>query len=626
MTSTMSEPLRVLQIEDSESDAAIIVRLLEKAGYAVHAERVERAAEMRAALARQEWDVLIADYHLPQFDAPAALRILHETGPDLPFIVVSARMGEDTAVAMMKSGAHDYLLKSNLARLVPAVEREIGDAQTRRRRRQAEEALQVQTQLVNLSHDAIITADSHRVITGWNGGAEELYGWTAAEAIGSVMHRLFHTGSVVSVEHIDDVLERQDRWDGELLHTCRDGRQVRVESRQVLLRDPDGSGVGILEINRDITERRRMEERLRDAERAESIGLLAGGIAHDFNNILTAVSGNISLALEDLCPDCHVESVLNIAIESVQRAATLTRQLLAYAGKGALTRQPVSVSAAAETAVRQVRTSLSKNVELHTELAAGLPAIPMDPSQMQLVLTSLIRNAAEAIGETQAGIVTVRTSQGDHGVRIEVADTGCGMDDEMQKRIFDPFFTTKFFGRGLGLSAVQGIVGSLNGQIFVESAPGRGTRIEVRIPVSRMQSLPEPAVASQGGTTAGAVLIVDDEPAIRKLAAAMLAKRGIPVFEAATGRQAIDCLAAHGACIRAILLDMTMPELHGHEALPTIRGMRPGIHVIVSSGYSDAEVKQEFSGMEVHSFLPKPYTGEQLLAHVLPALQPGPAD
>lgn len=619
----MREPLRVLEVEDSESDAALIVRLLEKGGYEVHSQRVEEAAAMRAALENGAWDVIIADYHLPQFDAPAALRILHETGRDIPFIVVSARIGEDVAVAMMKSGAHDYLMKGNLARLVPAVEREIREAITRQERRRAERALQRQTELVNLSHDAIIAADANRVITAWNAGAQEIYGWTETEAVGNVMHRIFHTGSVIAIADIDKLLAQEGHWDGELVHTRRDGRQIIVDSRQVLQRDAAGLPIGILEINRDITERKRMEERLRDAQRAESIGLLAGGIAHDFNNILTAVSGNISLAMDDLCPECHVDSPLTIALESVQRAAGLTRQLLAYAGKGAFVREPVSVSEAAKEAVQLLRASLPKNVELYTELAPGLPPVLMDPSQMLQVLVNLIANAAEAIGETEPGVVALRTGLQRNSVRIDVSDTGCGMDSETQRRIFDPFFTTKFVGRGLGLAAVQGIIRSLNGQITVDSSPGQGTRIQVTVPIA---GTPAPHPEARGGTAtgpaaSGAVLVADDEAAIRKMAAAFLTRRGIPVFEASTGQEAIDCLSTHGSEIRAVLLDMTMPELNGYEALPALTKIRPGIHVVVSSGYSDIEVRQHFSAMEVHSFLPKPYTGEQLLAHILPALE-----
>jgi CheY-like chemotaxis protein len=245
----------------------------------------------------------------------------------------------------------------------------------------------------------------------------------------------------------------------------------------------------------------------------------------------------------------------------------------------------------------------------------------MDPSQMQQVFVNLIVNGAEAIGETGPGVVVVRTSLQGNSIRIDVSDTGCGMDSETQRRIFDPFFTTKVLGRGLGLAAVQGIIRSLNGQITVDSSLGQGTRIQIMVPIARtLAPHPEaPGTTATGSAgAAGAVLVVDDEEAIRKMTAAFLTRQGIPVFEASTGQEAADCLSTHGQEIRAVLLDMTMPELRGIEALLT---KRPGIRVVVSSGYGDTEVKQHFSAVEVHSFLPKPYTREELLAHILPALE-----
>ena len=207
-------------------------------------------------------------------------------------------------------------------------------------------------------------------------------------------------------------------------------------------------------------------------------------------------------------------------------------------------------------------------------------------------------------------------------MRIEVSDNGCGIDPETQKRIFDPFFTTKFPGRGLGLAAVEGIVRTLDGRIVVDSAVGAGTRIGVVLPVPKAAQ-PVPAAAAPeavSGDGYGAVLIVDDEPMIRKMAGAILKKRGIPVLEAANGKEAIERLTSEGGAVRAILLDMAMPEMRGDEALPFIRKLRPDVRVIVSSGFQDRDVQEHFRNIEACSFLPKPYTPEQLLAKVLPAV------
>jgi two-component system, cell cycle sensor histidine kinase and response regulator CckA len=773
----VNDVARVLVIEDSESDAALAIRQLEKAGLRVEAVRVETPAGLRAALADGQWDVILADYHLPQFDAPSALAMVRESGRDIPFIVVSARIGEDVAVDMMRAGAHDYVLKDSLARLAPAVEREMREARLRRERAQANAELERQravlvrqAELLNLSRDAIVTMDAGRRITAWNSGAREIYGWTEAEAAGNPMDELLATASERAPDLIAAALEGAGRWDGELLQTRRDGTRITVESRQVLTRDAAGRVTGILQIDRDVTarkvaeealwqalleaedgrrlldammryiplglaiadvpdlrisrvsrhglemmgvaedsfvpflldelgerwpvfhpggqraatgewplaraarggehcpaeeweievpggariailctaapirdaagvitgavvawqdiaERKRIEERLRHAQKAESIGFLAAGIAHDFNNILTAISGNVSLAMDELCAGCaHAGSNLEIAIDSVRRAAALTRQLLAYAGKGAILRAPVAVSEVGAAAGELLRASLSKKVELQTDLAVGLPPVLADAGQIEQVFVNLIVNGAEAIGESRSGSVTVRTFAVGGMVAIEVSDTGCGMDEETRRRIFDPFFTTKFLGRGLGLAAVHGIVGTLGGEIAVDSAPGKGTRMSVFLPHTHAAAPPPApapplqAAASLAAAT-GTVLIVDDEPALRRMAAATLETHGIAAVQASTGREAIERLKAGGNEIRAVLLDLTMPDMYGNEALPGILALRPDMPVIVSSGYGDLEVERQFCSMRVRSFLPKPYTGEQLLAHVRAALE-----
>jgi signal transduction histidine kinase len=456
---------------------------------------------LKAALRDEIWDVVIADYHLPQFDAPAALRMMREFELDIPFIVVSGTIGEASAVALMRAGAQDYLMKDSLVRLAPVVEREVAEARARR-------------------------------------------------------------------------------------------------------------------------EHKRIEERLRDAQRAESIGVLAGGIAHQFNNILTAVSGNVSLALGETRRDEQVEQFLQTALDSVQRAAALTRQLLAYAGKGSFVRLPVSVPEAVREAVRFFQPSLPPNVQLRTDLTHELPPIHIDPGQMQLLLANLIQNGVEAMG-TDEGAVTVRTTSEPGYVVLDVLDTGCGMDAETLRRVFDPFFTTKFTGRGLGLAAVYGIVKSCNGEITLESTLGMGTHVRVKFPIAQGKASGRQDLAP---SRTGAVLVVDDEESIRKLAVAILSKQGIPAIPVSTGRQALESLAAQGASIRAVLLDMSMPDMHGHEALPKMKLLCPDVQVIVSSGYDDAEVKQRFKGLDVRSFLSKPYTGDQLLAHVLDALDAVPPE
>jgi PAS domain S-box-containing protein len=370
----------------------------------------------------------------------------------------------------------------------------------------------------------------------------------------------------------------------------------------------------------DIAERKRAEEALREAQRTEGIALLAGGVAHEFNNILTALMGNIALAQGQLDPASEIRTNLGVAIDCCQRAAGLTRQLLAYAGKGAFVREPVSISEAAQGAVQLVSASCSKAVEIRADLAPGLPPILADPAQIRQALVNLIPNGAEAVLEEHPGVVSIRTSLRGGHVCIEVSDTGRGMDHETRQRILDPFFTTKFLGRGMGLPAVRGIVQALHGRIAVESELGKGTRIEVLLP-SMEAPTPETETgqwAEPSGAT-GTVLIVDDEAPIRRMSAALLGNLGVTVIEASTGREAIACLQENPS-VHVVLLDVVMPDMGGAETLPEIQRLRPGLPVIVSSGYAETEVKRRFGDREFTDFLPKPYTSRQLLECVLPVL------
>jgi len=278
----------------------------------------------------------------------------------------------------------------------------------------------------------------------------------------------------------------------------KDGAVIWGTLTAAAVRTSDGKPRFLLAVVEDITQRKHAEEQLREAQKMESVALLAGGIAHDFNNLMTGVLGNASLAIESLPRESGTRHMIEPIAAAAERAADLTRQLLAYAGKGEFMRVPVDLSQAAAKAVELVRAAAPASTEFRLDLAAGLPRVSADPAQMQQIVTNLAVNAVEAIGERR-GAITVRTAlrrlqpggpaavgriqEGEY-VCVTVEDTGCGMDEATARRVFDPFFTTKFMGRGLGLAAVAGIVRSLGGVVLVRSAPGQGTAVEVAVPVS----------------------------------------------------------------------------------------------------------------------------------------------
>jgi PAS domain S-box-containing protein len=514
------------------------------------------------------------------------------------------------------------------------------DLEERVRQRTAEAvesaaASREQAQLLDLAHDAILSMDWDATIRFWSRGAERMYGWTREEALGKISHQLLQTVFPEPLQAIEKTLAEQGHWEGQLRHTARDGSALVVSSRWALRRGPAGEPQGYLEINTDITERLRIEEQLRHTQKLESLGVLAGGVAHDFNNLLTGVLGNASLAL-DASPPRHPNRILlEEVIRAAEHAADLTRQLLAYAGKGRFVLRTLDLSGLVREISSLVQTSIPKNVQLRLQLADALPGVEADSGQMQQIVMNLVINGAEAIGP-EGGSVLVRTgvqpvdaqyaatmSDPGHGrippgeyVSLEVHDTGSGMSPDTVAKIFDPFFTTKFTGRGLGLSAVLGIVRAHKGALKVYSQPGRGTTFKVLFPASanRIDSPAAPAATDLTGE--GTVLIVDDEEVVRQTARHTLHRYGYQTLTAVDGAQAIEIYSAGPDGIVAVLLDLTMPVMSGEETLRHLQRLNPAVKVLLTSGYNEVEAVHRFAGKGLAGFIQKPYTSAELAKKV----------
>ncbi|MGE5487939.1 MAG: ATP-binding protein, partial [bacterium] len=376
----------------------------------------------------------------------------------------------------------------------------------------------------------------------------------------------------------------------------------------------------------DETERRRATEVTLQRQKLQSVGLLAGGIAHDFNNLLTGVIGNASLLLEQVPPGAvgRVRQILS----SAERAAHLTKQLLAYSGKGKFVVEEVDVSEAVNAVSGLVQFSIPKGVQLELAVQTRLPCVEVDPNQLQQILMNLVINAGEAIGEGHPGKITVATGMSDvdepfvdatgqevqpgRYVWIEVRDTGTGIAEEDKTRIFEPFFTTKFTGRGMGLAAVAGIVRAQKGAITVESKLGRGSTFRVYLPATSKHVAPEQPVAAARAT----VLVVDDEFTVRDVATAVLSGRGYRVLTATDGREALALLARKEESIDAVVLDIVMPVMGAHEFLPVLRAHHPHVKVLLTSGYSESEARRLAGAGPESAFLPKPFTADQIATAV----------
>jgi PAS domain S-box-containing protein len=498
------------------------------------------------------------------------------------------------------------------------------------RRRTADE-LREQAQLLDMAHDAIITLDLGGRIQFWSRGAERMYGYSGAEAKGAVIHDLLKTKFP---EPLDIILKKTaefGHWEGELAQCAKDGTEIVAASRWALRVGAQGQQLGLLEINTDTTERRRMEEQLRHTQKLESLGVLAGGVAHDFNNLLTGILGNASLAL-DRTPQQHPNRMLlEEVMLGAERAADLTRQLLAYAGKGRFVMRNIDLSGLVKEISGLIQSSIPKAVQLRLQLGEPGPGILADPGQMQQIVMNLVINGAEAIGP-EGGTVVVRTcaqavdeayiaslssagellKPGPH-VMLEVSDNGCGMDEQTLRKVFDPFFTTKFAGRGLGLSAVLGIVRAHKGALKVYSQPGRGTTFKLLFPVFGDMPPLENTPPAEAGELAGCgtVLIVDDEELVRHTARHTLERYGYRTLVAENGQEAVETFQRERN-VSLVLLDLTMPIMGGEETLRQLKTINPGVRVLLSSGYNETEAVERFAGEGLAGFIQKPYTAAGL--------------
>jgi PAS domain S-box-containing protein len=927
-------PLNVLLLEDHAADAELLIMTLRRAGFEPAARRVQTEddylAALRAARASPAagLDLILADYSLPQFDAPRALQLLQHEQLDVPFIVVTGNLGEEPAVECLKNGAADYLLKDRLARLGPAVVNALHAKQLRNQKRQAEAALresQAHLQTI-IDHSPVILCAVNRegLITLVEGKGLQALGLKSGQGVGrpitEAMRRLpeilshfqralagethaeiTHLGSLVYEAHyspltdetgaimgmiavaiditarhraetvqaaiyriseaaqsalnLNDLYRALHAIIGELMparnfyialydpaaatltfpyyadeydvtdpvaafplgrglteYILRTGQPMLVPPEKfdelvaagevervgtdsidwigVPLRTPTGilgvlvvqtyaETVRLTEIHKDILvfvssqvamaiERKRAEERLRESEerfrvlaenipgviylcrndarysmiylndevqhltgypkedfladrlsfvelyhpddapniplqvnqalaegrpfhliyrlrhrsgewrwveewgttvslggpqwsflegflsditdrrqaeaalrqaqKMESLGILAGGVAHDFNNLLVAMLGQASLALARLPADpVSARDSVEKAVKAAERAADLTRQLLAYSGRGQFTVRAIQLNDLIRENLSLLAVSLPKPVRLHTALAPDLPFIEGDPGQVQQIIMNLILNAAEAIGQ-RPGAITVRTgmrvvSEADMYwwqytseplppggyVLLQVEDDGNGMEAATLASIFDPFFTTKFTGRGLGLAAVLGIVRGHGGGLHVTSEIGRGTTFQLLFPASAAKPAPGPEAAptiSAAKPAARLILVIDDEDPVREAVSDILDMEGIPVLAAADGAAGLELYYQRQAEIRLVLLDLSMPGLSGEETFHALRRINPDVRVVLSSGYSQTEAARRFTDQPVAGFLQKPYDVDALIAEV----------
>jgi PAS domain S-box-containing protein len=571
--------------------------------------------------------------------------VVHEARPDLPFLIVSASIGEETAVAAMHAGANDYIFKDNPSRLAPAVQRELREAEGRRARRDAERALRESEaryrSLVEHTSDVITMSDADGRWTYASPSVERILGYTAEE---------FLALDPFSAVHPDDLPEVTESFrrlvdegvpfaTNEFRFRHKNGAWRVLEVISTMRTTHEGRTT-VLGAARDVTDRRLLEEQFRQSQKMEAVGRLAGGVAHDFNNLLTVIAGYCDLLREEVREQPRLRDDVEEIARAADRAAALTRQLLAFSRRQLLTPRVVDLNDVVVRMEGMLRRLIGEDIELVTRLDASLGPVRADPNQIEQVIMNLAVNSRDAM--PRGGRLTLETANvearspiayrhflvpaGTYAT-LAVTDTGSGMDPDTLEHVFEPFFTTKEQGKGtgLGLPTVYGIVRQSGGNVIMRSDPGRGTTVRVYLP--RVEAQPD---TDHGGAVARlpggseTILLVEDEDQVRVLAREILARYGYRVLEARGATEALAIATRPAGEIDLMVTDMIMPGLSGRELAERLATLQPAMRVMFMSGYADRGIGREGVLDQGTAYLQKPFTPEALVRMVRRVLG-GPA-
>ena len=645
----MNHPIRILHLEDHARDAEIIRHRLEGLDGEWELVLTDDRMSFESALARREFDLIISDYNLPDYDGITALKHAQVAQPDVPVILVSGTVGEDEAVKCLQYGATDYLLKGRLDRLVPAVQRALREAEMLRARRQSERALEEREQRLqrNEERTSFALASAHmgvweveidRGLLTWSDTMAPLFGLPPEDAPKGIdaFLLLIHPDDRGTAESaIDDAMKGERNFAVEFRAIWPDETEHWLQVRAYALHDTAGTPIRLLGIAMDIDERKRLEEQLRQAQKLEAVGQFAGGVAHDFNNVLTVILGFTELALMSLAADDPASADLAEIKKAGSRAAGLTRQLLAFSRKQILRPETLDVRELVSGMGPMLRLLAVESVELTVAIGDDDAFITMDPTQLEQILVNLVVNAADAMPD--GGRLRIETSNvvldqpgrghemqvtpGEY-LLLSVSDSGTGMTDEVRRHIFEPFYTTKEVGKGtgLGLATVHGIVKQSGGDIAVTSSPGHGTTFRIYLPRTSgaaVRSHPkeqkvDPRPSAQPART---ILLVEDDAGVRLLTSLTLRRLGYHVLEAGDPEDAARLAAEFTGPIHLMLSDVIMPNSHGPPLLQRLLALRPALRALYMSGYADDAVRKVLlvDGMP---FIQKPFTPDALARKV----------
>jgi len=635
----MSKPLNILVIEDSNADFLMVERHINKHGLSACCSRVDSLEGLQKAIESEAWDLVLSDFIVPQLSFQDSLNLLLAAFPDLPVIMVTGTVGEEKAVELLKLGVRDFVLKGNLARLVPAIERSLRETADQKAKRAAETALaesenKTRSILDNIGMGVALISprmevlEMNHVMSTWFPAVDTRQTCTC--------YRVFNDPPRdTPCDHCPTQKTLQDG----LVHeeTTQTPQAVGVRNYRIIsspIFNGSGEVIAAIEMVEDVTEKLSLESQLRQSQKIEAVGLLAGGVAHDFNNILTAIIGYSHLILEQAVVNEPVKKYVDEILMASRRAAALTQGLLAFSRKQAVTLAVIDLSEVIRGNEAFLRRLIREDIELTISCSGEPLAILADRGQMEQVIMNLVTNARDAM--PNGGRLSIETQPvtldqefiETHGygiagsyALISVFDSGVGMDRETQSRIFEPFYTTKEQGKGtgLGLSMAYGIVKKHDGFINVYSEPGTGTIFKICLP--RLQAAGQVVKTEsretgplRGGTET--ILVGEDDAALLRLTTKVLDHYGYSVIGAVDGQDAVDKFVKYGDSINLVVLDAIMPKKNGKQAYDAMRVMRPDLKAVFVSGYS-RDIFAEGAEMDGYSvFIQKPVSPDELLAKV----------
>jgi len=624
--------LRVLLVEDSEDDALLTLHELRKGGFQTEWQRVDTRAGMERVLEERPWDLVICDHVMPGFSSAGALDVMRRRSLDLPFIIVSGVAPEDLVTAAMRQGAHDFISKGNLVRLVPAVQRELKEAALRQDRKRIESRLvesEARTRLlaaaVEQVDEAIAIAGPDGVISYANRSFEALTGFDAAQVHGCGLDALLgHPDVALAVGRA----AQGSSWEGRL-SLAIDGRKPQeVDATFSPVRDPGQSVRNLVAVLRDVTKEVELERQLRQAQKMDALGVLAAGIAHDFNNVLTTILASAELIKLRIAADSPILPKVEAILHAGLCAAGLTKQILGFSRKSDEQRVPLDLTAIVRDGLQTLRSSIPENIELRDDLTSGV-WVEADPVLIHQVVLNLAINALQAM-QPDGGVLQIalteevdetRGTPAARSALLMVRDTGCGMDAQVQERIFEPFFTTKPAGEGtgLGLAMVHTTVAKAGGRISVQSAPGQGSTFQVRLPSATGREHPGSELAPEAGGTES-ILFVDDDRMTAAVARLGLQKLGYQVASFTRPEEALALFRRQPEAYDLVFLDLAMPGMDGLELARRLQELRPGLPMILVTGRESANELVANAHAIFMDIVIKPFTAIDLATALRKAL------